>query len=90
VLDCYENQKAVLTDLTVMQRTSEPRMSARHAATGVFDFGLDRVIAPRRNIFGSGQGGRPKFGRVAMVVTMCRTETMTGQTIVIDAGRYFH
>jgi 3-oxoacyl-[acyl-carrier protein] reductase len=25
-----------------------------------------------------------------MVVTMCRTETMTGQTIVIDAGRYFH
>ncbi len=26
----------------------------------------------------------------AMVVTMCRTETMTGQTIVIDAGRVFH
>src|SRR3979490_1429765 len=25
-----------------------------------------------------------------MVVTMCRTDTMTGQTIVIDAGRYFH
>lgn len=25
-----------------------------------------------------------------MVVTMCRTETMTGQTVVIDAGRYFH
>ena len=25
-----------------------------------------------------------------MVVTMCRTKTMTGQTIVIDAGRYFH
>ena len=25
-----------------------------------------------------------------MVVTMCRTETMTGQTIVIDAGRIFH
>jgi len=25
-----------------------------------------------------------------MVVTMCRTETMTGQTIVIDSGRYFH
>ena len=25
-----------------------------------------------------------------MVLTMCRTETMTGQTIVIDAGRYFH
>jgi 3-oxoacyl-[acyl-carrier protein] reductase len=25
-----------------------------------------------------------------MVVTMCRTETMTGQTIVIDAGRMFH
>jgi 3-oxoacyl-[acyl-carrier protein] reductase len=24
-----------------------------------------------------------------MVVTMCRTETMTGQTMVIDAGRYF-
>jgi 3-oxoacyl-[acyl-carrier protein] reductase len=24
------------------------------------------------------------------VVTMCRTETMTGQTIVIDAGRHFH
>lgn len=24
-----------------------------------------------------------------MVVTMCRTETMTGQTIVIDSGRYF-
>jgi 3-oxoacyl-[acyl-carrier protein] reductase len=24
------------------------------------------------------------------VVTMCRTETMTGQTIVIDSGRYFH
>jgi len=24
------------------------------------------------------------------VVTMCRTETMTGQTIVIDAGRVFH
>jgi 3-oxoacyl-[acyl-carrier protein] reductase len=25
-----------------------------------------------------------------MVVTMCRTETMTGQTIVIDSGRHFH
>jgi 3-oxoacyl-[acyl-carrier protein] reductase len=25
-----------------------------------------------------------------MVVTMCRTETITGQTIVIDAGRVFH
>src|SRR5438477_7684164 len=24
------------------------------------------------------------------VVTMCRTETMTGQTVVIDAGRLFH
>jgi 3-oxoacyl-[acyl-carrier protein] reductase len=24
-----------------------------------------------------------------MVVAMCRTETMTGQTIVIDSGRYF-
>jgi 3-oxoacyl-[acyl-carrier protein] reductase len=25
-----------------------------------------------------------------MVVTMCRTETITGQTIVIDSGRTFH
>ena len=25
-----------------------------------------------------------------MVLTMCRTETMTGQTIVIDSGRVFH
>jgi 3-oxoacyl-[acyl-carrier protein] reductase len=25
-----------------------------------------------------------------MVVTICRTETMTGQTMVIDSGRYFH
>ena len=25
-----------------------------------------------------------------MVATMCRTETMTGQTVVIDAGRVFH
>ena len=25
-----------------------------------------------------------------MVVTMCRTKTMTGQTIVIDSGRFFH
>jgi len=25
-----------------------------------------------------------------MVVTMCRTDTMTGQTIVIDSGRVFH
>jgi len=25
-----------------------------------------------------------------MVVTMCRTERMTGQTMVIDSGRYFH
>jgi 3-oxoacyl-[acyl-carrier protein] reductase len=25
-----------------------------------------------------------------MVVTMCRSETMTGQTIVIDSGRVFH
>jgi hypothetical protein len=24
------------------------------------------------------------------VVTMCRTETMTGQTVVIDSGRTFH
>ena len=24
------------------------------------------------------------------VVTMCRTNTMTGQTIVIDSGRTFH
>ncbi len=26
----------------------------------------------------------------AMVVEMCRTTTMTGQTVVIDAGRVFH
>lgn len=25
-----------------------------------------------------------------MVVAMCRTDTMTGQTVVIDAGRHFH
>ena len=25
-----------------------------------------------------------------MVVTMCRTDPMTGQTIAIDSGRYFH
>jgi 3-oxoacyl-[acyl-carrier protein] reductase len=25
-----------------------------------------------------------------MVVAMCRTETMIGQTVVIDAGRIFH
>ncbi|MGE3914408.1 MAG: SDR family NAD(P)-dependent oxidoreductase [Hyphomicrobiaceae bacterium] len=25
-----------------------------------------------------------------LTVTMCRTETMTGQTVVIDSGRYFH
>ncbi|MBS0243664.1 MAG: SDR family oxidoreductase, partial [Proteobacteria bacterium] len=25
-----------------------------------------------------------------MTVTMCRTETMTGQTAVIDSGRLFH
>jgi ketoreductase RED2 len=25
-----------------------------------------------------------------MAVAMCRTETMTGQTVVIDSGRYFH
>jgi 3-oxoacyl-[acyl-carrier protein] reductase len=25
-----------------------------------------------------------------MVVTMCRTDTMTGQTVAIDSGRYFH
>jgi 3-oxoacyl-[acyl-carrier protein] reductase len=25
-----------------------------------------------------------------MVVTMCRTQTMTGQTVVIDSGRTFH
>ncbi len=25
-----------------------------------------------------------------MVATMCRTETMTGQTVVIDSGRMFH
>jgi ketoreductase RED2 len=25
-----------------------------------------------------------------MVVTMCRTDTMTGQTVIIDSGRYFH
>jgi len=24
-----------------------------------------------------------------MVVTMCRTETMTGQAMVIDSGRHF-
>jgi 3-oxoacyl-[acyl-carrier protein] reductase len=25
-----------------------------------------------------------------MAVTACRTGTMTGQTMVIDSGRYFH
>ena len=25
-----------------------------------------------------------------MAVAMCRTETMTGQTVVIDSGRIFH
>jgi 3-oxoacyl-[acyl-carrier protein] reductase len=31
-----------------------------------------------------------KDDRADMVVAMCRTETMTGQTVVIDAGRIFH
>jgi hypothetical protein len=43
-------------------------------------------------------GGRNHLGRRPpplsnvrrMVVAMCRTGTMTGQTIVIDAGRVFH
>jgi 3-oxoacyl-[acyl-carrier protein] reductase len=36
--------------------------------------------------------GRPadKDDCAAMVVAMCRTATMTGQTVVIDAGRVFH
>ena len=25
-----------------------------------------------------------------LVVAMCRTETMTGQTVIIDSGRLFH
>jgi 3-oxoacyl-[acyl-carrier protein] reductase len=25
-----------------------------------------------------------------MMVTMCRTDTMTDRTIAIDSGRYFH
>ena len=25
-----------------------------------------------------------------LVVSMCRTETMTGQTVVVDSGRVFH
>ena len=28
--------------------------------------------------------------RADMAVTVCRTDTMTDQTIVIDPGRYFH
>ena len=24
------------------------------------------------------------------VVTMCKTSTMTGQTVIIDAGRFYH
>jgi hypothetical protein len=31
-----------------------------------------------------------KDGCADMVVAMCRTETMTGQTVVIDSGRLFH
>jgi 3-oxoacyl-[acyl-carrier protein] reductase len=31
-----------------------------------------------------------KHDRAGMVLTMCRTDTMTGQTIAIDSGRYFH
>ncbi|MBR0683029.1 SDR family oxidoreductase [Roseomonas eburnea] len=36
--------------------------------------------------------GRPadKDDCAEMVVAMCRTETMTGQTVVIDSGRVFH
>ena len=33
---------------------------------------------------------QPAHGCAGMVVTMCRTNTMTGQTLVIDSGRTFH
>jgi 3-oxoacyl-[acyl-carrier protein] reductase len=33
---------------------------------------------------------RDKDDCADMVVTLCRTETMTGRKIVIDSGRYFH
>lgn len=35
-------------------------------------------------------GPADKDDCAGMVVTMCRTETMTGQTVVIDSGRVFH
>ena len=56
---------------------ARPRISRRRRSSAV---GRSRAAE---------EGGRQ--GRLAdQVVTMCRTETMTGQTVVIDSGRYFH
>ena len=60
-----------------------------HDVTG-FDLSADALAELEKAGGTAGASGAAAAEGADLVVTMCRTDTMTGQTTVIDSGRVFH
>ena len=76
----FNNTKAVLTD-----ESGNAIMSSSAGSLGFSGAQIERSSSSALL-----KKAADKDDCADMVVTMCRTETMTGQTVVIDSGRMFH
>ncbi len=92
----YAVSKAGLIHLTrCMAVALAPETLVNCVAPGLLEGTRATSNLPREQIERSASGALLKRAAdkddcADMVVTMCRTETMTGQTVVIDSGRLFH
>jgi 3-oxoacyl-[acyl-carrier protein] reductase len=92
----YAVSKAGLIHLTrCMAVALAPEVLVNCVAPGLLEGTRATANLPPEFVARSAAGavlGKPadKDDCAAMVVTMCRSMTMTGQTVVIDSGRIFH
>ncbi len=91
----YAVSKAGLNHLTkCMAVALAPEILVNGVAPGLIDgtkltSRLHPSAIARANSMALLQKPADKDDIAAQVVTMCQTETMTGQTVIIDAGRFF-
>jgi 3-oxoacyl-[acyl-carrier protein] reductase len=92
----YAVSKAGLNHLTrCMAVALAPEVLVNCVAPGLLEGTRATANLPPEQIERSAAGAvlkkaADKDDCAEMVLAMCRTETMTGQTVVIDAGRVFH
>ena len=92
----YAVSKAGLIHLTrCMAVALAPDVLVNCVAPGLLEGTRATANLPKAQVEASAAGSLLKKAAdkddvADQVVTMCRTETMTGQTIVIDSGRMFH